>query len=361
MKYIKIIKSILQKYLFIFHLKNFNFSNVTVLCYNVTPVLLFKCFGIKSKIFSNHGIAMELYNGAKEHSKGNVLFINEDCFFIKFFPKKWKYIYHFNLNTYKYIYQKKNFSLITAGNTYKYNNNAIYRKLAQSSKYNIDSFRLMKVEEHECCLMAESILSIGTNGVFKEFQNDYPNKSIFQLNNSTYFKNRINNPLFERTEVLMIAGRGSFHKGVDVYFKLAEINPEIIFNLIHPYDLNEIEIPLNVVIHGFILPTNPLFSEICLRSRVSCFFSISEGFPGSLCDSLAFGLLPIVPKDLGLEFSDCFEFNDFEELQSKFSELYYNFQYFEKRQSSIELWKSKNITIDVFRSQVKEYFTSLYN
>lgn len=361
MKYLRYIKNIVQKYLFIFYVRNFNFSNVTVFCYNVTPVFILKYLKVKSKIFSNHGIAYELYKGLIKHSKTNVLFINENSPYIKYLPKSWSYIYHFSPYTYKEIFKKNTFSLITSGNTFKYNNNAINQKLINNSSYGIDSFRFMQIEEHHCCLRAESILSIGTKSVLNEFEKEYPNKPIFQIKNSTYFPNFNDNLLIDKKEVVMVAGKGSLHKGVDIYFKLAKLNPNIKFNLIHLFDLEEFLIPENVIVHGFILPTNPLFTKICLRSRITCFFSISEGFPGSLCDSLSFRLLPLVPKELGLEFNNYFEYDSFEDLILKFKNLYYDVNSLEKKQNDIDCWKERNIEINVFRNQLKEYLVRKVN
>ena len=75
MKLARFLKNYLEKFLFLIYLQNFNFNKVTVLCYNLTPVILYKYFNVKSYIFSNHGIAKELYEGLIRESKNNILFI----------------------------------------------------------------------------------------------------------------------------------------------------------------------------------------------------------------------------------------------------------------------------------------------
>ena len=358
MKLVRFLKTYLEKFLFLIYLKNFNFNRVTVLCFNVTPVILFKYFNVKSYIFSNHGIAKELYDGLIRTSDNNILFINPNNKLIKFLPKKWNYIYHVNKNTYRFILKKNKFTLITSGSTYKTNNKAILNKMNEKSIYNIDYFRFMKEYNHLCCKNAEKILCIGTNSVVKDFRQQYKNKKIFQIKNSSYIKNENIEQFRIRDEVVMVAGRGSYHKGVDTYFELAKLNPDITFNLIHLYDFENVPVPPNMIIHGFVLPSDPLFTEVCNRSKVSCFFSIAEGFPGSLCDTLSFKLLPLVSKKLGLGFDKSFEYDDFEDLLVKFESLMKNKNIDNEKFEILELWKKENISIESFRSQLNDFLIS---
>lgn len=355
MKLIRIFKIFIQKFIFLVHFKNANFSDVTVLCYNVVPVFLFKKLNIKSYIFSNHGIALEIFEGLKRNSKNNILFINENSFIIKFLPKKWNYIYHFSNSTYKYILKKYSFSLLVSGNTYKINNEKILRKINSQPLALENSFRLMQKQEDLCCKKAKKIISVSTDNVFQNFKEQYKNKQIFQLKNSSYINSKKFKKNLIRNEIVMIAGRGSFHKGVDVYFNLAKLYPSITFNLIHPVDFTNLEPPSNVIIHGFLMPSNPLFSEICYRSKISCFFSISEGFPGSVCDSLAFDLLPLVPEDLGLKFDNIFQYTSLDDLSKKFENLYFNENKNNKELSSLSKWKKTNISIQAFRRDIDKF------
>jgi len=357
MKTARFFKDYLEKILFLIYFKNFNFNKVTVLCYNVTPVILYKYFNVKSYIFSNHGIAKELYEGLIRTSENNILFVNQNNIFIKFLPKKWNYIYHVSKQTYKSILKKNSFTLITAGSTYKTNNKAIAKKILEKSIHNQDSLRLMNEYEHICCKRSDKILSIGTNSVVKDFKEEYKNKKIFQIKNSSYLPNENKDLNNKKDEIVMVAGRGSYHKGVDLYFDLAKLYPNITFNLIHLYDLDNALVPPNVIVHGFVLPTNPLFSEICKRSKVSCFFSISEGYPGSLCDTLSFKLLPLVPKKLGLELSQSFEYDDFKDMTIKFENLINTKKNDHEKYDMLELWKKDNISIEAFRLQLNEFLT----
>lgn len=355
MNLVRIFKNFFQKFIFLIHLKNSNLTKFTVLCYNVAPVLLKKKFNLKSYIFSNHGIAFEIFDGLIRNSKNNIIFINENNFFLQFLPKSWDYIYHFSNSTYKYILKKNSFSLLVSGNTYKTNNEQIFKKIKSQHLAVKSSFRIMQKQEDLCCKKADKIISISSDKVFKNFKDQYKNKEIFQLKNSTYLNSKKITKKRLRNEVVMIAGRGSFHKGVDIYFDLAKLYPQITFNLIHPLDFEHPKPPTNLIVHGFLLPSNKLFTEICSRSKISCFFSISEGFPGSVCDSVAHNLLPLVPKDLGLKFDNMFEYVSFDDMIKKFGLLYFNQNIYKTSSSLLNNWKERNISIEVFRSDVNRF------
>ena len=352
------IKEYLEKFLFIIYIRNRNLSKFTVLCYNVTPVMLFKFFGVKSYIFSNHGIALELYKGLIRTSNDNILFINQANVLLKYLPKNWKYVYHVNKDTYKYILEKDSYTLITTGSTYSTNNKAILQKMALNSIYNVKYFRFMNEYDDICCQFAERILCIGTDAVVEDYKKQYGSKKVYQITNSSYLRSERRLLLSTKNEVVMVAGRGSYHKGVDVYFELARFYPDLTFNLIHLYDLENVDVPSNVIIHGFVKPTDPVFSEVCSRSKVSCFFSIAEGFPGSLCDTLAYEVLPLVPKSLGLGLKGSFEYDDFNDLILKFQVLFNVGDEQNELRKSLTTWKQENISIESFRLKLNSFLHS---
>jgi glycosyltransferase involved in cell wall biosynthesis len=91
-------------------------------------------------------------------------------------------------------------------------------------------------------------------------------------------------------------------KGIDRYFRLAEMIPEIEFHLIGKVDLSgfSVNIPNNVILHGHLNFMEDKFIDLLESAKIYIQFSKHESFGCSVAEAMQFGCLPIVSDSYSL-------------------------------------------------------------
>lgn len=122
-------------------------------------------------------------------------------------------------------------------------------------------------------------------------------------------------------------------KGIDKFFELAKVMKKVEFHFIGTLDINNlrVEIPENIVQHGYLQTTDENFIHILEQCKVYFQLSRHESFGCSVAEAMQYGCIPIVSNlyslpevvgDSGIIIKDI---NDTNNIKSKIENVFQNY------------------------------------
>jgi len=124
-------------------------------------------------------------------------------------------------------------------------------------------------------------------------------------------------------------------KGIDRFFRLAEILSEFEFHLVGKVELNDsrINIPNNIILHGHLNLKENKFIDLLESAKIYIQFSKHESFGCSVAEAMQFGCIPIVSDSYSLPevVGDCGliikDFKNFDSIATRVRDVLKSYDY----------------------------------
>lgn len=161
---------------------------------------------------------------------------------------------------------------------------------------------------------ADSVICIGNEQTKQSFLDNGVSqialiRPSFHQGSSPYVRS-LDSIIFSRKTALWFGSYGLLHKGLDIAIEAFRCRPDWTLHVCGYTNAEQeflqcLDIPENVIIHGFLNVESELFSELAERCLYVILPSCSEGIATSVITAMGRGaMIPIVTKECGVDIND---------------------------------------------------------
>ncbi|MDY0288979.1 MAG: glycosyltransferase [Sphaerochaeta sp.] len=171
-----------------------------------------------------------------------------------------------------------------------------------NKKYGFSISENRKVSEHLSSELADYILQVGNHHTMKTYPKEVQSKIHLIKQACHNFEGPLQNEKKDRNRFLWLGSSGSLLKGLDILLEVFSSRADVCLDIVGTIDSDFYELyakkiimnSKNIEFHGFLDIWGKKFKHIYECCSYSIFPSFSEGYPGSVVNTMKLGLLPIV-------------------------------------------------------------------
>lgn len=159
----------------------------------------------------------------------------------------------------------------------------------------------------------DAVLLFGNSFTLSTFQKEFNMPKVYYIPNTFQTTLPIDLSLKNKNTFMFLGGKGQVHKGLDLVLESFARLPQYTLHVCSPYEKEKdfintyrkyLKKYTNIIAHEYIDIKSAKFARLASQAGYCIFPSCSEAMPGSVMTCMAAGMIPIVTREIGLDYDD---------------------------------------------------------